>query len=142
MEAMQTRPDKPTNIAELVAWYDKHMQRGASGAACQETVAYPGEFLGVYNFPAVFYLGFLNNHSIHHRGSCRLLRPMGSKCPSIYGGSYDEPFMPPVPRLPRDCDRMKAAKAAFFLGIFEPSAGYSRISIHGTTICAIKAQRG
>jgi hypothetical protein len=24
------------------------------------------------------------------------LRPMGSKVPSIYGGSYDEPFQPPA----------------------------------------------
>ncbi|MGE5735968.1 MAG: DinB family protein [Acidobacteriota bacterium] len=39
------------------------------------------------------YLGFLNNHSIHHRGElATYLRPMGSKCPSIYGGSYDEPW--------------------------------------------------
>jgi len=44
----------------------------------------------------VFYLSFLNNHSIHHRGElATYLRPMGSKCPSIYGGSYDEPFVMP-----------------------------------------------
>jgi uncharacterized damage-inducible protein DinB len=47
----------------------------------------------MFNFPAAFYLGFLNNHSIHHRGElATYLRPMGSKVPSIYGGSYDEPF--------------------------------------------------
>jgi uncharacterized damage-inducible protein DinB len=35
----------------------------------------------------------LNNHSIHHRGElATYLRPMGSKVPSIYGGSYDEPL--------------------------------------------------
>jgi uncharacterized damage-inducible protein DinB len=40
----------------------------------------------------------LNNHSIHHRGElATYLRPMGSKVPSIYGGSYDEPFVPTVP---------------------------------------------
>jgi len=38
-------------------------------------------------------LAFLNNHSIHHRGElATYLRPMGSKVPSIYGGSFDEPF--------------------------------------------------
>jgi uncharacterized damage-inducible protein DinB len=43
----------------------------------------------------VAYLGFLNNHMIHHRGQLSTyLRPMGAKVPSIYGGSYDEPFMP------------------------------------------------
>jgi uncharacterized damage-inducible protein DinB len=55
----------------------------------------PIDFLGVLNLPAVFYLGFLSNHSIHHRGQlATYLRPMGAKCPSIYGRSYDEPFQP------------------------------------------------
>ena len=101
MEGMQTpRPDKPNNIAELVDWYDKNMQRGAERVAAMsgEQLATPVDFLGAFNFPAVFYLGFLNNHCIHHRGQLSsYLRPMGSKCPSIYGGSYDEPFVPPVP---------------------------------------------
>jgi uncharacterized damage-inducible protein DinB len=43
--------------------------------------------------PAVTYLGFMNSHSIHHRGQLSVyLRPMGAKVPSIYGGSADEPF--------------------------------------------------
>jgi uncharacterized damage-inducible protein DinB len=51
----------------------------------------------VFNLPAVLYLGFLNNHTIHHRGELSTyLRPMGSKVPSIYGGSYDEPFQAPA----------------------------------------------
>jgi uncharacterized damage-inducible protein DinB len=46
-----------------------------------------------FNLPAAFYLAFLNNHSIHHRGElATYLRPMGSKVPSIYGGSFDEPL--------------------------------------------------
>ena len=49
--------------------------------------------MGVFNLPAALYLGFLNNHSIHHRGElATYLRPMGSKVPAIYGGSFDEPF--------------------------------------------------
>jgi hypothetical protein len=40
----------------------------------------PVDFLGVFNLPAAFYLGFLNNHSIHHRGElATYLRPMGSE---------------------------------------------------------------
>jgi len=101
MEAMQEeRADKPKNIAELVEWYDKNMQRGAARVAALsgEQLVTPVEFFGLFNLPAVAYLGFLNNHCIHHRGQLSsYLRPMGSKCPSIYGGSYDEPFMPPVP---------------------------------------------
>ena len=51
------------------------------------------DFFGVFNFPAVMYLTFLNNHMIHHRGQLSTyLRAMGGKVPSIYGGSADEPF--------------------------------------------------
>jgi len=63
-----------------------------------EQLLMPVNFAGVFNMPAVLYLGFLNNHSIHHRGElATYLRPMGSKVPAIYGGSYDEPFVPPAP---------------------------------------------
>jgi uncharacterized damage-inducible protein DinB len=87
--------DKPKIVAELVDWYDRNMKRGADrvGALSAEQLLTPIEFFGVFNLPAAFYLGFLNNHSIHHRGElATYLRPMGSKVPSIYGGSYDEPF--------------------------------------------------
>jgi len=80
-----------------VAWYDENMQRGLARvqALTAEQLMTPVEFLGAFNMPAVFYLGFLNNHSIHHRGElATYLRPMGSKVPAIYGGSYDEPFVP------------------------------------------------
>jgi len=86
--------DKPNTVAELVAWYDKHVKRGAERvhAMSANQLLTPVQFF-MFNFPAAFYLGFLNNHSIHHRGElATYLRPMGSKVPSIYGGSYDEPF--------------------------------------------------
>ena len=64
---MESPEEKPKTVAELVNWY----------------------------LPAVSYLGFLNNHCIHHRGQlATYLRPMGAKVPSIYGGSYDEPWQP------------------------------------------------
>jgi len=87
--------DKPKTVAELVDWYDKNFKRAAGKvrALTPEQLATPIDFMGIFNFPAVSYLGFLNNHSIHHRGQlATYLRPMGVKCPSIYGGSYDEPF--------------------------------------------------
>ena len=89
--------DKPKTVAELVTWYDKNYKRASDRvqALSGEQLATPVNFMGVFNFPAAFYLGFLNNHSIHHRGQlATYLRPMGSKCPSIYGGSFDEPFQP------------------------------------------------
>ena len=93
------REDKPNNITELVAWYDRHIKRGTERvrALTPTQLATPVDFLGLFNMPAAFYLQFLNNHSIHHRGElATYLRPMGSKVPQIYGGSYDEPFQPPV----------------------------------------------
>jgi uncharacterized damage-inducible protein DinB len=93
--------EKPKTVAELVDWYDKNMKRSADKvrALTPEQLLTPVDFLGVFHLPAAFYLGFLNNHSIHHRGElATYLRPMGSKVPSIYGGSFDEPFQPPLPK--------------------------------------------
>jgi uncharacterized damage-inducible protein DinB len=85
---------KPATVAELVDWYDENIKRASDRvrALSAEQLLTPIQFF-TFNFPAVFYLGFLNNHSIHHRGElATYLRPMGSKVPSIYGGSFDEPF--------------------------------------------------
>ncbi len=92
-----TEENKPKNMGELVQWYDENMARATARVRglSPEQLTRPIEFFGVFNFPAAMYLAFLNNHSIHHRGElATYLRPMGSKCPSIYGGSYDEPFEP------------------------------------------------
>ncbi len=94
---MESPENKPQTSAEVVAWYDENMKRGIERVAAMtpEQLLTPIEFFGVFNLPAALYLGFLNNHSIHHRGElATYLRPMGSKVPSIYGGSYDEPFVP------------------------------------------------
>jgi uncharacterized damage-inducible protein DinB len=97
---MASPAEKPQTSAEIVAWYDENIKRGIARvrAMTAEQLMTTVDFMGAFNLPAVFYLGFLNNHSIHHRGELvTYLRPMGSKVPSIYGGSYDEPFVPPVP---------------------------------------------
>jgi uncharacterized damage-inducible protein DinB len=95
--SMETPEQKPTTTAEIVEWYDRNFKRAADRvrAMSPQQLLTPIEFFGVFNLPAVFYLAFLNNHSIHHRGElATYLRPMGAKVPSIYGGSYDEPFQP------------------------------------------------
>jgi uncharacterized damage-inducible protein DinB len=87
--------EEPKNIADMVKWYDTNMNRalGRVRAMTTEQLCTPVDFYGVYNMPVVFYLAFVNNHSIHHRGQlATYLRPMGSKVPSIYGGSADEPW--------------------------------------------------
>jgi len=87
--------DEPKNIAEMAKWYESNMGRAMNRvkALTPEQLCTPVDFYGVFNMPAVFYLSFVNNHSIHHRGQlAAYLRPMGSKVPSIYGGSADEPW--------------------------------------------------
>ena len=87
------------SVAEIVAYYDKEFP-----AALAKVKALPPDKLakiipafGVFNLPAAAYPGFVNNHSIHHRGQlATYLRPMGSKVPSIYGGSFDEPMQMPA----------------------------------------------
>lgn len=91
-------PEQPADVktgAEIAAWYDKTIaeKMPALEAMTGEQLGTPVDFFGVFNFPAVFYLQFMNNHTIHHRGQLSTyLRAMGGKCPSIYGGSADEPF--------------------------------------------------
>ncbi len=94
--AMSNPPEaeKPKTVAELVEWYDKNVKSGLDRvrAMTAEQSMTPVQFF-MFNFPAAFYLAFLNNHSIHHRGElATYLRPMGSKVPAIYGGSFDEPL--------------------------------------------------
>ncbi len=94
------RNQKPNNIAQLIRWYEENLERGVKRIAAMspQQLLTPINFYNVFNLPAVLYLSFLNNHSIHPRGELTTyLRPMGSKVPSIYGGSYDEPFMPSAP---------------------------------------------
>jgi uncharacterized damage-inducible protein DinB len=96
---MESPEHPPQTSAEVVAWYDERMKQGMAriAALTPEQLLTPVNFYGMFNLPAVLYLSFLNNHSIHHRGElATYLRPMGSKVPSIYGGSYDEPFQPPA----------------------------------------------
>lgn len=86
---------EPKSIATMVAWYEKEMARvlGRVSSMTAEQLATPVQFF-MYNQPSVEYLAFVKSHSIHHRGElATYLRPMGSKCPSIYGPSADEnPF--------------------------------------------------
>jgi len=86
---------EPASIAALVKWYDENSKRALARvqAMTAADLQIPVDFYGVFNHPVVFYLSFVNNHSIHHRAQLAVyLRPMGSKVPSIYGGSADEPW--------------------------------------------------
>ena len=48
------------------------------------------DFFGMMKMSRAQFIGFANNHSIHHRGQlAAYLRAMGSKVPNIYGPSAD-----------------------------------------------------
>jgi uncharacterized damage-inducible protein DinB len=88
-------PAPPPTISAIVEWYQSnHRDR------IQKVEALPADKLVAsiqltpgFEMPAVSFLNFMNLHSAHHRGQlASYLRPMGSKVPSIYGGSADEPF--------------------------------------------------
>ena len=80
---------------DAVAYYEKTMRDKVSQlrAAPADKLTREVDFFGFMKGPAVTFLAFAQNHSVHHRGQlAAYLRAMGSAVPSIYGGSADEPF--------------------------------------------------
>ena len=78
--------------ADVVGFYKAAMPaklavlKGLSGADLTRTV----DFFGMMQMLAVNFIGFMNNHSIHHCGQLAgYLRALGSKVPNIYGQSAD-----------------------------------------------------
>jgi len=91
-DAAKQAESRFTNISDVVDFYKKTFPeklkqlRGLSG----ENLTAPVSFFGMMEMPNVKYIGFANNHSIHHRGQlAAYLRAMGSKVPNIYGPSAD-----------------------------------------------------
>ena len=85
--------EKPANSADLAAWYQRKMKDaiGKVRKMTPQQLVTPVDFLGMMTLPVFAYIGFMSNHSIHHRGELAVyLRPMGSKVPSIYGPSADD----------------------------------------------------
>ena len=93
----QTSEPKAETVAELGDWYKQTFPKtleqvlALDGAKLSQIV----DFFGM-KMPAVNYILFALVHMVHHRGQlAAYLRPMGGKVPSIYGGSYDEPWQGP-----------------------------------------------
>ena len=87
-------PEAPASVGAILDWYETNQRdrvnklNAISGDKLTQNLSF-----GPMNFPAVIFLDIMNRHSIHHRGQLSTyLRPMGSKVPSIYGGSADEPM--------------------------------------------------
>lgn len=87
--------DDLKTFADVATWYEKNIPAGIAKVRqmSPESLTKVLPFFGVFNFPAVVYLAFLRNHSVHHRGQLSAyIRAAGGKVPDIYGGSFDEPF--------------------------------------------------
>jgi uncharacterized damage-inducible protein DinB len=85
-------PESVKNSQDLIAMYSEGFESRVEKLEkmSNEDLLKIVDFRGVFQLPAVMYLGFILHHSVHHRGQLSMyLRPMGAKVPSIYGESYD-----------------------------------------------------
>ena len=85
------------NIADVVAFYEKTFPaklaqlRDLPG----EQLAQDVDFFGMMKMSRAQWIGFANNHGVHHRGQLSAyLRSMGCKVPDIYGPSGDAEQIP------------------------------------------------
>jgi uncharacterized damage-inducible protein DinB len=91
-EGAKTAEAQFGKVNDVVAFYKKTFPeklaalRGMTG----EQLAEPVDFFGMIKMPRAEWIGFANNHSVHHRGQlAAYLRASGSKVPNIYGPSAD-----------------------------------------------------
>lgn len=85
-------PDSVKNSQDLAAWYADHFGQHLEKLTklSNDQLLKILDFRGIFQLPAVMYLGFILSHTIHHRGQLSTyLRPMGGKVPAMYGESYD-----------------------------------------------------
>ena len=86
------RPESIKNSADLASWYEDNFatRLGSLSKTSAEQLSKVIDFRGMFQLPAIMYMGFLLHHTVHHRGQLSMyLRPMGAKVPAIYGESYD-----------------------------------------------------
>jgi uncharacterized damage-inducible protein DinB len=94
-EAAKKAEGQFKSVTDIVGFYEKTFAEKLKAVQAMSTADLTRvvDFFGMMQQPAVTFLGFANNHSIHHRGQlAAYLRAMGSKVPAIYGGSADEPM--------------------------------------------------
>jgi uncharacterized damage-inducible protein DinB len=85
-------PDSVKNSKDLAAWYGDHFGKHLENLPkmSNDQLLQIIDFRGMFQLPAVMYLGFILSHTVHHRGQLSTyLRPMGGKVPAMYGESYD-----------------------------------------------------
>lgn len=91
-EAAKKAEAQFTDGASIAAFYTKSLpdRLKALRAVSGDSLIQPLSFFGMFEWPRIRFIGFANNHSVHHRGQlAAYLRAMGSKVPDIYGPSAD-----------------------------------------------------
>lgn len=79
-------------VSDVVAFHQKAVPVKLEDlrALSDEQLAEEVDFFGMMAMTRADWIGFANNHSVHHRGQLSThLRAMGSKVPDIYGPSGD-----------------------------------------------------
>jgi uncharacterized damage-inducible protein DinB len=95
-DAAKQQESQFSKVSDVVAFYKETFPAKLAELRALPTdkLMVSVDFFGRFKWPAVSYLGFANNHSMHHRGQlAAYLRSMGSKVPAIYGASADEPMV-------------------------------------------------
>jgi uncharacterized damage-inducible protein DinB len=85
-------PEDAKTPSEIASWYEQRYAKNfeALAKATPEQLTKIVDFRGLFQRPAVTFLMFGLNHTIHHRGQLSsYLRCMGAKVPAIYGESFD-----------------------------------------------------
>ena len=91
-EAAKAAEAQFTSVNDIVEFYKKTFpaKLAAVRALPGDQLSEPIDFFGVMKKTRAEWIGFANNHSVHHRGQlAAYLRAMGSKVPNIYGPSAD-----------------------------------------------------
>ena len=91
-EAAKRNQAKFKTVADIVAFYEPTFpaRLGELLNLSGEQLSQQIDFFGMMQMSRAHWIGFSNNHSVHHRGQLSAyLRAMGSKVPNIYGPSGD-----------------------------------------------------
>jgi uncharacterized damage-inducible protein DinB len=91
-EAAKQAESRFQSVSEIVDFYKQTFpaKLAALKEMPAEQLADMIDFFGAMKMTRAQWIGFANNHSIHHRGQlAAYLRAMGSKVPNIYGPSAD-----------------------------------------------------
>lgn len=79
-------------VSDIVAFYQEQIPGAIRRlrALSAEQLAVELDFFGMMKMSRAAWIGFANNHSVHHRGQLSAyLRGLGAKVPDIYGPSGD-----------------------------------------------------